>query len=428
MKRILGILADDFTGALMVARYIEEAGIACPVLFNPAAAMPDGRVVVAGLRTRTVPVQDALQELARVTDRFIETGFERLAYKACATFDSTSEGNIGPAADYLSDRLSLRPALMSAGFPQFGTTVHQGYLFYRGRLVTESIKRHDPLTPMPDPDLVRFLSQQTPRPIGLVDHATLVKGRAAAEAALIRHARDGAGHVFFDMTDDADVEMAARLAADRPCVVVASDPLIIRYAQNLAEAAGDTALARAKPPAAAAQAVLVGSTGPVAMRQVDAFAAHHPVLRLDLLAVPPIETILRWAEEHVGTRPFAISTAADADAVEKVQDRLGALGAARRAEELLGDVARALHHKGIRRFVVSGGETSGAVVTALGIGSVRIVSGGPAGLSFCVSDGPDPVGLCLKPGKLGTDDILLQAIAPGKTGEAQEICTASGQA
>ena len=31
---MLGIVADDFTGGLMIAGYIEGAGIACPVLFD----------------------------------------------------------------------------------------------------------------------------------------------------------------------------------------------------------------------------------------------------------------------------------------------------------------------------------------------------------------------------------------------------------
>ncbi|MDQ0323448.1 uncharacterized protein YgbK (DUF1537 family) [Pararhizobium capsulatum DSM 1112] len=65
---------------------------------------------------------------------------------------------------------------MSAGFPRFGTTVHQGYMFYRGRLVSESIKRFDPLTPMSDPDLLRFLGRQTPHKVALLNHATLLKG------------------------------------------------------------------------------------------------------------------------------------------------------------------------------------------------------------------------------------------------------------
>ncbi|MDQ0323449.1 uncharacterized protein YgbK (DUF1537 family) [Pararhizobium capsulatum DSM 1112] len=55
-------------------------------------------MVIAGTRTRTVPVADALAELARFADAFTWAGCKRLAYKACASFDSTADGNIGPAA------------------------------------------------------------------------------------------------------------------------------------------------------------------------------------------------------------------------------------------------------------------------------------------------------------------------------------------
>lgn len=413
MSRFLGIVADDFTGALMVAGYIEGAGIYCPVVFDPAAITSDAPVIVAGTRTRTIPRPDALSDLARMADAFIEAGYARLAYKACASFDSTEDGNIGPAADYLADRQGLRPVLMSAGFPRYGTTVHQGYLFYRGRLVSESIKRFDPLTPMPDPDLVRFLAMQTRHQVALVNHATLLKGADVVREAVDAFAAEGVGHVFFDMTDDGDVDAAAELACSRPSVVAASDPLIIAYACRLA------ASARARPVPAPRHAegpaaVIAGTVGPVILRQLDVFGEAHPVLTVDLLdprgQQATIAAALDWATPLVGAKPFAISTATDTEGVERAQQALGALGAARRAEHLLGAISQGLHDRGVNRFIVAGGETSGAVVSALGIGSVRAFPEGPIGTGFCVAEGPRPISLYLKPGKLGGEDILPRAL------------------
>lgn len=413
MGRFLGVVADDYTGALMVAGYIEAAGIYCPVIFDPAAIIADAPIVVAGTRARTIPVSEALGELARMTDAFVQAGYARLAYKACASFDSTAEGNIGPAADFLADRQGLRPALMCAGFPRYGTTVHQGYLFYRGRLVTDSIKRFDPLTPMPDPDLVRFLSLQTPHPVALVNHATLLKGAGAARAAVEALAAEGAGHVLFDLSDDNDTEVAAEIACSQPSVVVASDPLIIAYACRLARSEP----ANPMPPPRHAEgpaAVIAGTVGPVILRQLDVFGEAHPVLTLDLLDpcgdAGTIAAALEWAAPFIGAQPFAISTATDGEGVERVQRLLGPLDAARRAEHLLGSIARGLHERGVNRFVVAGGETSGAVVSALGIGAVRAFPEGPLGTGFCVAEGSRPISLYLKPGKLGADDVLLRAL------------------
>lgn len=409
----LGIIADDFTGALMVAGYLEAAGIHCPVAFDPGAVKSDAPVTIAGTRTRTVPVAEALAQVKRMADAFLRAGFARLAYKVCASFDSTEDGNIGPAADLLADLQGLRPVLMSAGFPRFGATVHQGYLFYRGRLVSESIKRFDPLTPMSDPDLVRFLSRQTPHPIGLVAHATLRRGPDAAGEALSALKADGMGHVLFDTSDDDDVEVAAVVAAAANVIVAASDPLIIAYARRLARDA------RAIPPAPQRHvpgpaAVLAGTVGPVILNQLQVFGAAHPVLTIDLLdprgEAATIAAALDWAAPLIGSRPFAISTAADQAGVERTQAALGPLGAARRAEHLLGSIAVGLRARGIRRLVVAGGETSGAVVSALGIDSVRALPEGPLGPGFCVTEGPDPVSLYLKPGKLGADDILLRVL------------------
>jgi len=413
MSRSLGIVADDVTGALMVAGYLEGGGIYCPVVFDPTAVVGGAPVIVGGTRTRTVPVTDALAELQRMADAFVSAGYARLAYKACATFDSTEYGNIGPAADFLADRQGLRPVLMSAGFPRYGTTVHQGYLFYRGRLVSESIKRFDPLTPMADPDLVRFLSLQTPHRIGLVAHATLRMGLPAAREAVDALAAERHGHVFFDTTDDGDVEIAAELAVARPCIVAASDPLIVAYAKRLAEGASADPM---PPPchAGGPGAVIVGTVGPVVLRQLSVFGAAYPVLTIDLLdphgEQATIAAALDWATPLIGTRSFAISTATDQAGVERTQAALGPIAAARRAEHLLGSIAKGLHDRGVSRFVVAGGETSGAVISALGITSARAFPEGPLGTGFCAADGPRPLSLYLKPGKLGSDDILLQAL------------------
>ena len=231
----IGIIADDFTGAVMVAGMLEGGGVACPVLFRPEAVEEgvDAGALVAAARSRTVPPDAAREEIALWHDRLTAAGCARIAYKACASFDSTAEGNIGLAADMLAGRAGRRPVLMSAGFPRFGATVHQGYLFYRQRLVSDSIKRLDPLTPMEDPDLVRHLGRQTPHRVGLLGHLVLRRGGAAAAEALSALAAEGVGHVLLDASDDGDVAVSADLAAGRDLPVVASDPLIVELALRL---------------------------------------------------------------------------------------------------------------------------------------------------------------------------------------------------
>lgn len=95
----------------------------------------------------------------------------------------------------------------------------------------------------------------------------------------------------------------------------------------------------------------------------------------------------------------------------RAQGRHGAMGAARRAERILAGIAAGLVDRGVRRLVVSGGETSGAVAAALGITRVRALPEGALGAGFCVAEAPVPLSLLLKPGKLGADAILGEALA-----------------
>lgn len=412
MAPVIGIIADDFTGAVMVAGMLEGLGVHSPVLFHPdGAAGAGGAALIAAARSRTVPVDQALTEIAALHAALTAAGCPRIAYKACASFDSTAKGNIGPAADFLADKAGQRPVLLSAGFPRFGATVHQGYLFYRNRLVSDSIKRLDPLTPMEDPDLVRFLGRQTPHGFGLINHATLHLGLPAARTALQALVQTGVGHVLLDASDDDDVAVSADLAAGLDLPVVASDPLIVALTQRLA--AGAPPAPPVPPAPTGPVAVLAGSTGPVVMAHLAAFRAQHPVLTLDLShpqGTPAlVAAALDWAAAQRG--PFAVSTATDAEGLARSQAMHGPLGAARLAEAVLAGVAAGLHARGIRRFVVAGGETSGAVVAALGLTRARALPEGRLGLGQCVADGDAPLWLFLKPGKLGAEDVLLQAVA-----------------
>lgn len=413
MAPALGIIADDFTGAVMVAGLLETQGVHCPVIFDPAVLGENesAPILMAASRSRTVPVADAMDEVSRIATALEHAGCARLAYKASASFDSTAEGNIGPAADLLAERAARRPVLMSAGFPRFGATVHQGYLFYRGRLVSESIKRLDPLTPMEDPDLVRFLGKQTPHKVVLIPHSVLLQGEERAMAELTRLMKDKPGHVLCDASDDGDVDVTAGLALRSGLPIAASDPLIVALALHLA---------RDVPPAPSAPlipkgraAVIAGSTGPVVMAQLAHFAKYHPVLTLDLLDPAPlgpqVESALKWSAAQTG--PFGISTACDADGLARSQSVHGALGAARRAEALLAGVAAGLRAQGVKRFIVAGGETSGAVTAALRIPRARALAEGPVGVGFCVTEEPDPILLFLKPGKLGADDVLVRSVS-----------------
>ena len=84
---------------------------------------------------------------------------------------------------------------------------------------------------------------------------------------------------------------------------------------------------------------------------------------------------------------------------------------AARVEGVLAAIARGLRERGVRRFVVAGGETSGAVVAGLGIDALRIGPQIAPGVPWTATMDARPVALALKSGNFGGADFFVRALA-----------------
>ncbi|MCW5633073.1 MAG: hypothetical protein KIT17_07020, partial [Rubrivivax sp.] len=86
-------------------------------------------------------------------------------------------------------------------------------------------------------------------------------------------------------------------------------------------------------------------------------------------------------------------------------------------EQALAGIARALAADGVRRWVVAGGETSGAVVQALGVRALRIgppICPGVPWTQSAQQQGTGdaaPLWLALKSGNFGGPDFFSAALA-----------------
>jgi len=84
----------------------------------------------------------------------------------------------------LRDLTEARQTLFCPSFPEVDRRVFQGHLFADDQLISESPKRHDPLTPMIDPNLVQVLQRQTPTPVGLLPQQVVSAGLPALDERL----------------------------------------------------------------------------------------------------------------------------------------------------------------------------------------------------------------------------------------------------
>ncbi|SMF16791.1 Uncharacterized conserved protein YgbK, DUF1537 family [Tistlia consotensis] len=411
---LFGAIADDLTGAAELASLLVAGGVACPLLTGPAAvARLEAPAVVIGQKSRTAPAAEAVAMTARAAEALLARQARQLFFKYCATFDSTAEGNIGPCADRLmaltgSDRTAFCPA-----FPEVDRTVYQGHLFVAEQLVSRSPKRFDPLTPMTEPDLVQVLAAQTAQRVGLLPHALLAHGAEAVRARVAAEVAAGVAYFVTDGIDEADLRQVAAATVDWPLMTGGSSVAV--YYPALWRSRGWLAETGAPPPlpaVAGGAAVLAGSCAPRTLEQLDAFAGKHPLLQLDLAALAADEARLGPIVEALcaaaARGPVAVATSAGPEAVAAIQQRLGIAGAAALAERVLGRCAEALLESGVRRFLVAGGETSGAVVGALGLDLLTVGAYRGPGIGRAVAETPrhGRVALCLKSGKLGPVEMF----------------------
>ena len=399
------VIADDFTGGLFVASNLERIGIPALYVCDPdiLPTVGDQEVLVVATRLRFMPPAQAVATLDSLTSELDAIGTQHIFYKYCSTFDSTDEGNIGPCADLLIKKYDQPRLIFGPGYPDLRTYVHEGYMFYKDRLISESIKRFDPITPMNDPDMARVLQCQTAEKVGLLPHRVLHRGSAFARDYVRDQQDSGVRYFLMDCVDNDDVALGAAIFRhDR--VTTGADALAIELAsQWKTEGAARGPHDRPRPVRGqGGEAVLVGSCSEVTLRQRDHFALRNPVLDIDICeAADDVLTgrSLEWADRHLDAgRAIGFSVAADPPSVTRAQSIFGVMGAARKAEAILAGIAKGLAERGVRKFVVAGGESSGAVVLALGIQSMQVLPFDELGAGSCISRDDRRSSLFLKPG------------------------------
>jgi 3-dehydrotetronate 4-kinase len=418
MTLLLGSIADDFTGATDLCNTLVRQGMRTVQLIDvpdPGAAVPDAEAIVVALKSRTIPAAEAVAQSLAALDCLRRAGARQILFKYCSTFDSTDAGNIGPVADALLDALGGDFTIFCPAFPENGRTIYKGYLFVGDVLLSESGMRDHPLTPMRDPSLVRVLGRQTKHRVGLVQQAVVARGAEAIRAEIARLRREGIRHAVVDAIRDEDLIAIGAACAELQLITGGSGialglPENFRRAGLLAvDQGGADALPRIDGPGA----VISGSCSPATLAQVETMRARRPVLELDPLEVAAGADLtaraLDWAVPLLAEGPVLISASAPPERVRAVQERLGRARAGELVEATLAAVARGLVERGVRRLVVAGGETSGAVVQALGVKGLRIGPQIDPGVPWTMSLGAPPVALALKSGNFGGRDFFLRA-------------------
>lgn len=411
----LGCIADDFTGATDLANNLVRAGMrTVQAIGVPAGALetPADAVVVA-LKTRTLPAADAVAQSLAALEWLRAQGAEQIYFKYCSTFDSTPAGNIGPVADALMTALGSDFTIATPAFPDNKRTVFKGYLFAGDVLLNESGMQQHPLTPMTDANLVRVLSAQTRRKVGLIDYTVVARGAEAIRGRIDALRRESVEIAIVDAISNEDLLALGPALKGMP-LVTAGSGVAIGLPGNWGLAPGAAAGLPREP---GAQAVVAGSCSIATQGQVAAFiATGRPALALDPLRIAAGDDVaadaLAWAAPRLPDGPVLIYSTARPDAVQAAQASLGAARAGALVEDTIARIAAGLARLGVRQLIVAGGETSGAVVQALGLTQLAIGEQIDPGVPWCAGQA-QAVGarlsIALKSGNFGGVDFFTRA-------------------
>lgn len=416
---LIGVIADDFTGASDIANTLAkglspEGGLRTAqysgIPTSPAEARIEAGVIA--LKSRSAPVEEAVSQSLAALNWLRAQGCEQIIFKYCSTFDSTPAGNIGPVAEALAGALDVRGVVVCPAFPTMGRTIYQGHLFVKDRLLSESGMQNHPLTPMTDSDIRRFLARQTAGPVGLVPQAVVASGPEAIAAAL---SSSDTVLCVVDAVSDADLLMIGQALNGVPLLTGGSG-IALGLARNLIRAGRVGGGASALPAVGGPAAILAGSCSGATRGQIDLHAQTYPTLAIDVPqvmagAVTP-ETLVAFVLANPGA-PLVYSSGAP-EVVAAIQARYGRDAVAARLDALFADAAKLLLHKGIRRLVVAGGETSGAVAQAvcdaLNIPAMTLGPEIDPGVPILGLGLEPPILLALKSGNFGGPEFFAKAL------------------
>jgi uncharacterized protein YgbK (DUF1537 family) len=416
MATILGCIADDFTGATDLAGLLARSGAKVSLRIGVPQDPPSDTAAfeVIALKSRTAPRDEAIAETRAAYQWLKQAGAQQFFWKYCSTFDSTPDGNIGPVAEALMAELGTDQTIYCPAFPENGRSIFMGNLFVGEQPLAESPMKDHPLTPMRDSNLMRLLAPQVTGKVGLVNRLTIATGPDAVRSALEELRAKGINHVVVDAVANADLDVITQASRHLPLLTGGSAiamPLPSLYAADGLLTLESTSQVRVPP--AAQTIVLSGSCSAMTNLQVAHYrASGAPCYALDplTLAKDGADAVMEWlAAQDLARAPLVYATAAP-ESVKAAQDRLGAAQAGAMIEDVLSKCALASRDAGARRFIVAGGETSGAVTKALGVNALEIGAEIAPGVpwTYCRAGGHE-VALALKSGNFGAEAFFTDA-------------------
>ncbi|OOF55538.1 3-oxo-tetronate kinase [Rodentibacter genomosp. 2] len=409
---MLGVIADDFTGASDIASFLVENGLNTVQMNGvPNKALTEKvDAIVISLKSRSNPVEEAIEQSLQALDWLQKSGCSQFYFKYCSTFDSTEKGNIGPVTDALLEALNDDFTVITPALPINGRTIFNGYLFVGNVLLNESGMRHHPITPMKDANLMRLMDAQAKGKTGLVSYAEVIQGADHVKSCFTQLKQAGFRYAVVDATDNSQLAVLAEAVSDFKLVTGGSG----LGAYMAARLSGGKKAEDAFVPRKARSVILSGSCSEMTNKQVKLYKEKATALYLDVekaiadanYAERLFEQILPHIDEPLAPMVYAT---VPPDELKRIQAQFGAEQASQAIEQTFAKLAQRLKEKAnVENIITAGGETSSIVVQKLGFSGFQIGKQIAPGVPWLKALG-ESTALALKSGNFGKETFFIDA-------------------
>ena len=432
---LVGWYGDDFTGSAAVMEVLSFSGVPSVLFLEPPspdmlARFPDMRAIGIASTARSQSPGWMEENLPRALAFLDQIGARLVHYKTCSTLDSAPElGSIGAALDIGARIFGSAPVPCLVAAPEMRRYQAFGHLFASAgdrvfRLDRHPVMARHPVTPMRESDVARHIGRQTVKRFGTLSVEDL---EADPSVAWDREIQAGAEVVTLDaMTESHMATNGALIWDGGHRFAVGSQGVEYALIEYWRKTGALNAEYRTAGVGQVDQLLVVsGSVSPTTAEQID-WAERNG---FDILTLDPTLVLSDDEEAWAGFQQSVFATVAagrdvvvcsargpDDPAVARMWSAVQASGmdptdANRRIGAALGHILEAcIRQFGLRRVVVSGGDTSGYATEKLGIYAFSALAPTIPGASLLQAHSDDPamdrLQVALKGGQMGSADFF----------------------
>ncbi|MDU5341522.1 3-oxo-tetronate kinase [Anaerococcus vaginalis] len=411
MSILLGVIADDFSGASDAASFFAENKIRT-VLSNGVPDENDENlnnilnkdaVLVIALKIRSEKKDLALEKVDEAYEYLCNKNTEKIFYKYCSTFDSTSKGNIGPITDFLLEKMDQKYTILEPALPVNGRKIKDGKLYVDGLELHKSHMKDHPLNPMWDSRISELMKDQGKYKTINISRDLLNKGKE--EITKIFESKKDEKEKFYlvpDYYEEGDDNLIIDAFGDLKLLTGGSGLNTAISKKIKREKDIDKFDLESKNNGKIIY--IVGSCSKITLKQIDNFKFDKVKIDIDSLMKEPSAYIEKLLEEVDDKVMFYSSD--DALTLDKLQKKYGQEKITENLEKVYESLTKEALDQDFKNFIIAGGETSGVATSTLGFKTYYIGESVAAGVPILMPVNDDKVRLVLKSGNFGKEDFF----------------------